>query len=53
MATDYVVNDVIMTLKDRTFCELPEGGLYDVKYHNWSVREVYEDLKKEQQKKQD
>ena len=53
VATDYVVNDVIMTLKDRTFCELPEGGLYDVKYHNWSVREVYEDLKKEQQKNKD
>ena len=53
VATDYVVNDVIMTLKDRTFCELPEGGLYDAKYHNWSVREVYEDLKKEQQKNKD
>lgn len=53
VATDYVVNDVIVSLKDKSFCELPEGGLYDAKYHNWSVREVYEDLKKEQQKNKD
>ena len=38
VATDYAVNDVIMNLKDRDLCHLPEGGLYDAKYHNWSVR---------------
>jgi predicted metal-dependent peptidase len=46
MAADYVVNDIIMNLKDKTFCTLPAGRLYDAKYHGWSVREVYEDLKK-------
>jgi predicted metal-dependent peptidase len=53
VATDYVVNDVIMSLQDRELCKLPEGGLYDAKYHNWSVREVYEDLKKQQQQNKD
>lgn len=53
VATDYVVNDVIMNLKDQDLCHLPEGGLYDAKYHNWSVREVYEDLKKQQKQNKD
>lgn len=48
VATDYVVNDVIVSLTDKELCKLPEGGLYDAKYHNWSVREVYNDLKKQQ-----
>jgi len=53
VAADYVVNNVIMSLQDRDLCKLPEGGLYDAKYHNWSVREVYEDLKKQQQQNKD
>lgn len=53
VATDYAVNDVIMNLKDRDLCHLPEGGLYDAKYHNWSVREIYEDLKKQQKQNKD
>ena len=53
VATDYAVNDVIMNLNDRDLCKLPEGGLYDAKYHNWSVREIYEDLKKQQKQNKD
>jgi predicted metal-dependent peptidase len=53
VATDYAVNDVIMNLSDRDLCKLPEGGLYDAKYHNWSVREIYEDLKKQQKQNKD
>lgn len=53
VATDYAVNDVIMNLRDRDICHLPEGGLYDAKYHNWSVREIYEDLKKQQKQNKD
>ena len=53
VATDYAVNDVIMNLNDRDLCHLPEGGLYDAKYHNWSVREIYEDLKKQQKENKD
>ncbi len=44
---DYVVNDVIVHLKDENLCKLPEGGLYDDKYHNWSVKEVYDDLEQQ------
>lgn len=46
VAMDYVVNDIIVNIKDKNLCKLPKGGLYDPKYHDWSVREVYDDLKK-------
>jgi predicted metal-dependent peptidase len=45
VATDYAVNDVIMSMNDKGFCELPAGGLYDEKFHNWSAREIYNYLK--------
>jgi predicted metal-dependent peptidase len=48
-SADYVVNDIILNLNDRSFLTLPESRLYDAKYRNWSVREVYEDLKKQRQ----
>lgn len=44
-AMDYVVNAIIMGLKDKTLCRLPEGGLYDPMFIDWSVREVYNYLK--------
>lgn len=44
-AMDYAVNDIITNLKDKTLAKLPEGGLYDAKFHNWSVREIYNYLK--------
>lgn len=44
---DYVVNDVIVHLKDKNLCTLPKGGLYEDKYHNWSVKEVYDDLEQQ------
>ena len=46
VCADYVVNDIIVSIGDTDFLKLPEGGLYDRKYHNWSVQEVYKDLKK-------
>jgi len=49
-SADYVVNDIIMSLEDKSVCHLPQGGLYNAKYHNWSVREVMNDLKQEQEK---
>lgn len=45
VATDYAVNDVIKSMEDKEFCLLPEGGLYDEKFHNWSAREIYNYLK--------
>jgi len=50
-AADYVVNDIIMNIKDKNLVALPEGGCYDPKYHNMNMREVYKLLKKEQQSK--
>lgn len=47
MAADFVVNDIIMSLKDKNLAKLPEGGCYDPKYHNMSMREVYRLLKEE------
>jgi len=52
VAMDYVVNSIIMDIKDKSLCKLPEGGLYDPKYRNWSVRQVFDDLKKQQQQQQ-
>jgi predicted metal-dependent peptidase len=50
-AMDYVVNDIIMSLKDKALCKLPKGGLYNPKFHNWSVREVWDYLKTGQHNK--
>jgi predicted metal-dependent peptidase len=49
-ACDFAVNDVIVSLNDKAFCTLPEGGLVNAKYHNWSVRDIYNDLKANQDK---
>ena len=48
-SADYVVNDVIVNVKDSNHLRLPKGGLQDSKYHNWSVREVYNDLRQKRE----
>jgi predicted metal-dependent peptidase len=50
MAMDFVVNDVIMNLKDKTLCKLPEGGCYDPMFHGWDVTAVYNYLKEHAEK---
>lgn len=50
-AADYVVNDVIVSLKDMSLCSLPKGGLVDEKYHNMNMREVYRLLKEQKDKR--
>lgn len=47
-AADFVVNSIIMNLKDKTLAKLPEGGCYDPKYDNMNMREVYRLLEKEE-----
>lgn len=49
IAMDYVVNDIIMEIAKKfpLLLALPKGGCYDPMFHNWSVRRVYEYLKKE------
>lgn len=51
-AADYVANAIIMAIKDKNLCRLPEGGLYDERFIGWSVREVYDYLKTGQPKDQ-
>jgi predicted metal-dependent peptidase len=36
-----------MHLEDTSLCKLPEGGLYEKKYHNWSVNEILKDLEEQ------
>lgn len=53
VAMDYVINDIIVEISKKApdLVKLPKGGLYDPKYHDWSVREVYNDLKQEMDKR--
>jgi len=51
-AADYVVNDVIMSIKDQNFIKLPEGGLHDPRFHNMNMREVYHILEQEEQEQE-
>lgn len=52
MAMDYAVNQVIVDLanKDSQLCKLPDGGLYDPMFRDWSFRKIYDYLKDEQDK---
>jgi predicted metal-dependent peptidase len=63
-AADYVVNAIIkaIEIEDRAALAaansredpvviLPDGGLYDEKFINWSLRQVYNFLKKEDEEK--
>jgi predicted metal-dependent peptidase len=47
VAMDIVVNNIINKLNDKRLCKLPDGGIFDPKYDGWSVREIYNDLKKQ------
>lgn len=46
-AMDFVTNDIIMQIheQDPQLVALPEGGLWDKQFRDWSVREVYHFLK--------
>lgn len=52
LAADFVVNDIIVNIKgtigssNEHIVEMPEGGVYDAMFHNWSMREVFAYLKK-------
>jgi len=49
VAMDFVVNDIIFQIQDKQLAVLPDkekyGGVHDVKFRNWSVREVFNFLK--------
>jgi predicted metal-dependent peptidase len=52
LAADFVVNDIIENIKGcvvgtpERIVELPDGAVYDPMFHNWSMREVFNYLKK-------
>jgi predicted metal-dependent peptidase len=52
LAADFVVNDIISCIDgtvagtSERIAELPDGGVYDAMFHDWSMREVYNYLKK-------
>jgi predicted metal-dependent peptidase len=52
LAADFVVNDIITCIDgviagtSERIVELPDGAVYDAMFHNWSMREVYNYLKK-------
>jgi len=48
-AADYVVNAIILAIKDKSLCIMPKGGLYDAKYEGWSYAEVYRDLRQDKE----
>lgn len=47
VAMDIVVNNIINRLSDKKLCKLPDCAIFDPKYDGWSVREIYNDLKKQ------
>jgi hypothetical protein len=47
-AADYVVNGIIMAIKDKKLVKLPDGGLYDPRFENMNMRQVYNILKDEE-----
>ena len=52
LAADFVVNDVIVNItatlpnSRERLVELPDGGFYDPMFHDWSMRQVFNYLKK-------
>lgn len=52
LAADFVVNDIIKNIRgtvagsSELVVEMPEGGVHDEMFHDWSMREVYNYLKK-------
>ena len=58
LAADFVVNDVIVNIRstlpnsNELLVELPDGGFYDPMFHNWSMRQVFNYLKKNCKDKQ-
>ena len=47
VAMDIVVNNIIDNLQDKKLCKLPDSAILDHKFDGWSVREIYNELKKQ------
>lgn len=47
VAMDIVVNNIIDNFLDKTLCKLPASAILDHAFDGWSVREIYNELKKQ------
>ena len=52
VAMDIVVNNIIDNLNDKTLCKLPKSAILDHEFDGWSVREIYNELKKQNPQRQ-
>lgn len=58
MSADFVVNDIIFCIEGKLansnerIVELPDGALHDPFFRNWSMREVYNHIRKENPQRQ-
>lgn len=52
VAMDIVVNNIIDNLTDKTLCKLPKGAILDHAFDGWSVREIYNELRKQNPQRQ-
>jgi predicted metal-dependent peptidase len=52
VSMDIVVNNIIDNLTDKTLCKLPESAILDHAFDGWSVREVYNELRKQNPQRQ-
>lgn len=52
VAMDIVVNGIIDNLSDKKLCKLPDSAIIDHKFDGWSVREIYNELKKQNPQRQ-
>jgi predicted metal-dependent peptidase len=52
VAMDIVVNNIIDNLTDKTLCKLPQSAILDHEFDGWAVREIYNELKKQNPQRQ-
>ena len=52
VAMDIVVNNIIDNFTDKTLCKLPASAILDHAFDGWSVREIYNELKKQNPQRQ-
>ena len=58
IAADIAVHDVIVNIKgtvsgsSEPIVLMPDGGIYDEAFHNWSMREIYNELRKQNPQRQ-
>ena len=52
VAMDIVVNNIIDNFNDKTLCKLPKGAILDHAFDGWAVRDIYNELKKQNPQRQ-